>query len=148
MDDIIDVFTRLGMYLVTVSLGIFIHGFIFLPLIYFIFTRKNPLRFIAHMSPAIFTALGTSSSLATLPVSLKCVEENAKIDVRVSRFMLPLGATINMNGELDVIKLLYKIPHDDKTRKFNWTLLLYYFCSLCSKVPHYMKVSLLYLLLK
>lgn len=100
MDDILDVFAKLGMYLVTVSAGIFIHGFIFLPLIYFAFTRKNPLVFIGHMSPAIFTALGTSSSLATLPVSLKCVEENAKIDVRVSRFMLPLGATINMNGKL------------------------------------------------
>lgn len=98
MDDVLDVFAKLGMYLLTVSLGIFIHGFIFLPLIYFAFTRKNPLVFIGHMSPAIFTALGTSSSLATLPVSLKCVEENAKIDVRVSRFMLPLGATINMNG--------------------------------------------------
>jgi Na+/H+-dicarboxylate symporter len=100
MADVLDVFAKLGMYLLTVSLGIFIHGFIFLPLIYFSFTRKNPLKFIGHMSPAIFTALGTSSSLATLPVSLKCVEENAKIDVRVSRFMLPLGATINMNGGL------------------------------------------------
>lgn len=100
MDDILDVFAKLGMYLATVSAGIFIHGFIFLPAIYFAFTRKNPLTFIGHMSPAIFTALGTSSSLATLPVSLKCVEENAKVDVRVSRFMLPLGATINMNGKV------------------------------------------------
>lgn len=100
MDDLVDVFTKLGMYLATVSAGIFIHGFIFLPLIYFAFTRKNPLTFIKHMTPAILTALGTSSSLATLPVSLKCVEENAKIDVRVSRFMLPLGATINMNGKM------------------------------------------------
>jgi Na+/H+-dicarboxylate symporter len=91
MDDIAEIFGKLGLYLSTVSLGIFLHGFIILPLIYFIFTRKNPLRFISHMSPAIFTALGTSSSLATLPVSLKCVEERAKIDVRISRFMLPLG---------------------------------------------------------
>lgn len=98
MDDILDVFTKLGMYLGTVSAGIFIHGFIFLPLIFLLFTRKNPIIFIGHMMPAILTALGTSSSLATLPVSIKCLEENAKIDVRVSRFMLPLGATINMNG--------------------------------------------------
>ncbi|XP_070508535.1 excitatory amino acid transporter 3-like [Chironomus tepperi] len=98
MDDIADVFSKLGLYLATVSIGIFIHGFIFLPAIYFAFTRKNPLKFIGYMGPAILTALGTSSSLATLPVSLKCVEEKAKIDVRVSRFMLPLGATINMNG--------------------------------------------------
>lgn len=104
MDDVLDVFARLGLYLATVSAGIFIHGFIFLPAIYFAFTRKNPLKFIGHMSPAIFTALGTSSSLATLPVSLKCVEENAKIDVRVSRFMLPLGATINMNGNIKILR--------------------------------------------
>lgn len=100
MDDILDVFTKLGMYLGTVSLGIFIHGFIFLPLVFLLFTRKNPIIFIGQMMPAILTALGTSSSLATLPVSIKCLEENAKVDVRVSRFMLPLGATINMNGML------------------------------------------------
>jgi len=99
MDDIVDVFSKLGLYLATVSIGIFIQGFIILPAIYFTFTRKNPLKFIGYMGPAILTALGTSSSLATLPVSLKCVEEKAKIDVRVSRFMLPLGATINMNGK-------------------------------------------------
>lgn len=98
MSDILDVFTKLGMYLATVSAGIFIHGFIILPLVYLLFTRKNPIIFIGHMMPAILTALGTSSSLATLPVSIKCLEENAKVDVRVSRFMLPLGATINMNG--------------------------------------------------
>ncbi|KAL7027924.1 hypothetical protein ACKWTF_005660 [Chironomus riparius] len=98
MDNILDVFEKLGLYLATVSIGIFIQGFIFLPAVYFAFTRKNPLKFIGYMGPAILTALGTSSSLATLPVSLKCVEEKAKIDVRVSRFMLPLGATINMNG--------------------------------------------------
>lgn len=98
MDDIADVFTKLGLYLATVSAGIFIHGFIILPLVYLIFTRKNPLIFIGNMMPAILTALGTSSSLATLPVSIKCIEDNAKVDIRISRFMLPLGATINMNG--------------------------------------------------
>lgn len=98
MDSILDVFAKLGLYLLVVCAGIFLQGFVVLPLIYFAFTRKNPLTFIGHMMPAIITALGTSSSLATLPVSLKCVEENAGIDVRVSRFVLPIGATINMNG--------------------------------------------------
>lgn len=109
MDDIVDVFSKLGLYLATVSIGIFIQGFIFLPAIYFAFTRKNPLKFIGYMGPAILTALGTSSSLATLPVSLKCVEERAGIDVRVSRFMLPLGATINMNGKDLVMWVVYRI---------------------------------------
>jgi Na+/H+-dicarboxylate symporter len=111
MEDALDVFTKLGLYLMTVSVGIFIQGFIFLPIVYFAFTRKNPFKFIGYLGPAIFTALGTSSSLATLPVSLKCVEENAKIDVRVSRFMLPLGATINMNGMCRKIDIKKKLEH-------------------------------------
>ncbi|CAH1734579.1 unnamed protein product [Chironomus riparius] len=98
MDDIVDVFSKLGLYVVTVASGIFIQGFIFLPALYFGFTRKNPFKFLGQIGPAILTAIGTSSSLATLPVSMQCVEENAGIDPRVVRFMLPLGATINMNG--------------------------------------------------
>lgn len=67
MDDVLEVFEMLGMYLLTVSIGIFVHGFIFLPSIYFAFTRKNPFVFMGHLIPAMLTALGTSSSLATLP---------------------------------------------------------------------------------
>jgi len=60
--------------------------------------RRSPWEFYKAMQPAIFTAFSTSSSNATLPVSMMCVEERARISNRISSLVLPLGATINMNG--------------------------------------------------
>lgn len=88
----------LGLYMATVITGLIIHACITLPLLYFIFTRKNPLTFFRGMLQAWMTALGTASSAATLPVTFKCLEENNKIDKRVTRFVLPVGATVNMDG--------------------------------------------------
>ncbi|XP_071953414.1 excitatory amino acid transporter 3-like [Antedon mediterranea] len=93
-----ELFAKLGAYMGTVVAGLFIHGFIILPLLYFVFTRKNPYAFLINVSSAFMTALGTSSSSATLPVTTRCLEEKNGIDRRVSRFMLPIGATINMDG--------------------------------------------------
>ncbi|ESO83435.1 hypothetical protein LOTGIDRAFT_169299 [Lottia gigantea] len=89
---------RLGMYMVTVLAGLIIHACIILPSIYFIITRKNPLRLFIGILQAWVTALGTASSSATLPVTFRCLEENLNIDRRVTRFVLPIGATINMDG--------------------------------------------------
>ncbi|KAF5273252.1 hypothetical protein FQA39_LY07583 [Lamprigera yunnana] len=89
---------RLGMYFITVLIGIIIHGFMIIPLLYFLMTRNNPFKYIANMAQALATAFGTSSSSATLPISIKCLEENSGIDSRVTRFVLPIGATINMDG--------------------------------------------------
>ncbi|XP_011355130.1 excitatory amino acid transporter 2 isoform X5 [Pteropus medius] len=89
---------QLGMYMVTVIVGLIIHGGIFLPLIYFLVTRKNPFSFFAGIFQAWITALGTASSAGTLPVTFRCLEENLGIDKRVTRFVLPVGATINMDG--------------------------------------------------
>lgn len=89
---------QLSVYMGTVLLGLFIHACITLPLIYFWITRRNPGVFIKGMLQAIVTALGTSSSAATLPVTLRCLEDNLKIDNRVTRFVVPIGATINMDG--------------------------------------------------
>ncbi|UCH84459.1 MAG: cation:dicarboxylase symporter family transporter, partial [Candidatus Latescibacterota bacterium] len=58
----------------------------------------NPMRYVGSVSPALTTAFSTSSSSATLPVTLDCVEERAGIAPRISSFVLPLGATINMDG--------------------------------------------------
>lgn len=98
LDDPGAVGERLGMYIVTVLLGLFIHAIITLPLIYFFFTRKNPFLLFKGILQAFVTALGTGSSSATLPVTFRCLEENLRIDRRVTRFILPIGATINMDG--------------------------------------------------
>ncbi|VDP72064.1 unnamed protein product [Echinostoma caproni] len=88
----------LGLYMLTVILGLVIHLFITLALIYFAVTRKNPFKFFKGMLQAFFTALGTGSSSATLPITFSCLEEKLQIDPRVTRFVLPIGATINMDG--------------------------------------------------
>ncbi|KAI5619712.1 solute carrier family 1 (glutamate transporter), member 9 [Silurus asotus] len=89
---------QLGMYMVTVIVGLIIHGGIILPMIYFSVTRKNPFIFYSGIFQAWITALGTASSAGTLPVTFRCLEENLNIDKRVTRFVLPIGATINMDG--------------------------------------------------
>ncbi|XP_053280777.1 excitatory amino acid transporter 2-like [Pleuronectes platessa] len=89
---------QLGMYMVTVIVGLIIHGGIFLPLIYFVIVRQNPFTFFMGIFQAWVTALGTASSAGTLPVTFRCLEENLGIDKRVTRFVLPVGATINMDG--------------------------------------------------
>lgn len=98
MDDILGSMQKLGMFIVTDTIGLIIHTLVVLPIIYFAFTRKNPYTFIKGLRDALMTALGIASSAATLPTTMRCVEENNGIDPRISRFMLPLGATINMDG--------------------------------------------------
>ncbi|XP_018312603.1 excitatory amino acid transporter 2 [Mycetomoellerius zeteki] len=88
----------LGLYMVTVVLGLMIHAIITLPLIYWFMTRKNPAVFFRGMMQAWVTALGTASSAATLPLTFRCLEENNKIDPRVTRFVVAVGATVNMDG--------------------------------------------------
>ncbi|MBN3301123.1 EAA1 protein, partial [Amia calva] len=98
MEDISMMGGQLGMYTITVIIGLLIHGVFVLPTLYFVITRRNPFVFIAGILQALITALGTSSSSATLPITFKCLEENNKVDKRVTRFVLPVGATINMDG--------------------------------------------------
>ncbi|KAG5261812.1 hypothetical protein AALO_G00288670 [Alosa alosa] len=98
MDDITQMGGQLGMYTITVIIGLMIHGIIVLPTLFFLITRKNPFVFITGILQALITALGTSSSSATLPITFRCLEENNKVDRRVTRFVLPVGATINMDG--------------------------------------------------
>ncbi|KAL1022010.1 hypothetical protein UPYG_G00021040 [Umbra pygmaea] len=89
---------KLGMYFLTVMSGLFVHGVVLLPLFYFIITRKNPFTFIRGLLQALVIALATSSSSATLPITMKCLLENCGVDRQIARFVLPVGATINMDG--------------------------------------------------
>ncbi|XP_071198948.1 excitatory amino acid transporter 1-like isoform X2 [Salvelinus alpinus] len=98
MKNLAEVGGQLGMYTVSVIVGLLIHGLFVLPLLYFLVTRKNPYTFIAGLLQALITALGTSSSSATLPITFRCLEENNRVNKRVTRFILPVGATINMDG--------------------------------------------------
>jgi len=98
MEDMAEEFRKLGWYFLVVLIGLGIHGLIVLPIIYVIICRKLPFRFIKNMLGAITTAWGTASSSATLPVTMNCLEEKNGVDPKISRFVLPIGATINMDG--------------------------------------------------
>ncbi|XP_014450584.1 neutral amino acid transporter A [Alligator mississippiensis] len=98
MEDITLLVTSLGKYIFASILGHVIHGGIILPLIYFAFTRKNPYSFLLGLIMPFATAFATCSSSATLPSMIKCTEENNGVDKRISRFILPIGATVNMDG--------------------------------------------------
>ncbi|KAK2503118.1 hypothetical protein MC885_015096, partial [Smutsia gigantea] len=98
MDDPTAVRKKLGFYAVTVVCGLVVHGLFILPLLYFCITKKNPIVFIRGVLQALLIALATSSSSATLPITFKCLLENNHVDRRIARFVLPVGATINMDG--------------------------------------------------
>jgi Na+/H+-dicarboxylate symporter len=89
---------RLGRYALTVILGLLIHGGIVLPLILWMVARRRPWGYLLGMGRALTTAFSTASSSATLPVTMDCAEENNGVSRRSSLFVLPLGATINMDG--------------------------------------------------
>lgn len=91
-------FEALGLYALTVALGLAIHATITLPLLLRFLSKRSPLEFAKAMSPALLTAFSTASSNGTLPLTMQCIEQRAHVPQRVSSFVLPLGATINMDG--------------------------------------------------
>ena len=93
-----EVFQSLAWYMITVLCALSFHALVTLPAILSFVAGRNPLEFAKAMSPALLTAFSSASSNGTLPVTLASVEERAGVSNRVSSFVLPLGATINMDG--------------------------------------------------
>jgi len=92
------IFANLGKYMATVLLGLAVHALITLPLLLKMISGASPRKYFGKVAPALTTAFSTASSSATLPLTIDCVETKAKVSPRVSSFVLPLGATINMDG--------------------------------------------------
>jgi len=92
------VMSQLGLFIITACSGIFIYQFTILQAIYFLFVRKNPYKFWWGLFQAWMTAFATASTAAALPISFRCMDEKNKVDPRISKFVLPIGATVNMDG--------------------------------------------------
>ncbi len=95
---VFEVFKGLGMYSLVVFFGLMIMVFIVYPAIVFLFKKIDYKDFFRAILPAQMLAFSTSSSAATLPVTMECVRNNLKIPDKVSNFVLPIGATVNMDG--------------------------------------------------
>ena len=93
----LDLFSALGMYALTLVIGLFLMGLFYLLLVRII-VKFKPKKFIEGIAPAQLLAFSTSSSAATLPVTMDRVEEYLGVDEEVASFVLPIGATINMDG--------------------------------------------------
>lgn len=96
--DLMDIAGRLGLYMIAVVLALIIHSSITLPLILKLVGKVSPLSHIKAMSVPLLTAFSTSSSSATLPLTMEAVEHKAGVSNKITSFVLPLGATINMDG--------------------------------------------------
>ncbi len=95
---ILDLLLVLSKYSFTVIVGLALMTFVIYPLILKVITKRSIRKFFKDIGPAQMLAFSTSSSAATLPLTMKCLTENAKVSKEVSGFVLPLGATINMDG--------------------------------------------------
>jgi proton glutamate symport protein len=92
------VFAGLVGYAGTVAGALALHFFVTLPLLFWLVTRRNPYRVMRAMSAALYTGFSTASSSGTLPVTLQRVERGVGVSNKVSSFVLPIGATVNMDG--------------------------------------------------
>ena len=88
----------LALFAITVLVALAVHALITLPLLLRFVGGVSPYKMFPAMAPAMLTAFSTASSSATLPITMECVEQNVGVSNKVSSFVLPLGATVNMNG--------------------------------------------------
>jgi Na+/H+-dicarboxylate symporter len=94
----LELLRRLFDFIAVVIGSTLFHGIVVLPLLLYLVTRMSPLRFWRGAREALITAFATSSSAATVPVSLRCAEQHLHVRKEVANFVIPLGATVNMDG--------------------------------------------------
>jgi proton glutamate symport protein len=97
-DNLVALMQSMGLYMVVVILALAIHAGLTLPILLRVIGRINPLKHFNAMRTPLITAFSTSSSSATLPLTMHAVENNAGVSNKISSFTLPLGATVNMDG--------------------------------------------------
>jgi Na+/H+-dicarboxylate symporter len=93
-----ELFASLGKFIAVVVGSTVFHGAVILPAILVIVTGYSPIKFFRETRDSLITAFSTSSSSATMPVTLRCTEENLKVDRGIAGFVVPLGTTVNMDG--------------------------------------------------
>ena len=108
-----DVFVPLAWYMLTVLLALLFHACVTLPVILKFVGKRDPLKFARAMSPALLTAFSSASSNGTLPLTMASVEKRANVSNQTSSFVLPLGATINMDGTAlyEAVAVLFIAQH-------------------------------------
>ncbi len=94
----LEAFLPLAKFFFTVVIALGLHFFVTLPILLRVLGRVSPARHFRAVSPALLTAFSTASSSATLPITMECVEKNAGVSNKTTSFVLPLGATVNMDG--------------------------------------------------
>lgn len=94
----LDVIVSLMSFVAIILGTLLVHGLIILPSILFLFTKMTPLQFFSGAREALITALATSSSAATMPVTMRCAEQNLQVSPSISGFVIPLGSHLNMDG--------------------------------------------------
>lgn len=95
----VEILGSLAVFFITVFLALAIHALVIMPMLLKVLGKvQNPYRQLSAMAPALLTGFSTASSSGTLPLTMECMEKNAGVSRRTSSFVLPLGATINMDG--------------------------------------------------
>ncbi|QZT37747.1 dicarboxylate/amino acid:cation symporter [Halosquirtibacter xylanolyticus] len=97
-NDLMGMFSSLGIFMVTVLSALFVHFVIVIPLMVKFIGKANPVKHFDNMSTALLTAFSTASSAAALPLTMEATHEESGVSSKITNFTLPVGATVNMDG--------------------------------------------------
>ncbi|XP_073827279.1 excitatory amino acid transporter 2 isoform X2 [Musca autumnalis] len=98
VNDLHMVMAQLMWFILTVTIGVVLYQFVIMQVIYYVVVRRNPFKFYAGLIQAMLTAFATASTAAALPVTFRCMNDKLRVDQRITRFVLPIGCNINMDG--------------------------------------------------